>query len=86
MQYAYMANFKVNPPSVEPGIFIRSIQNPTLEFRQIILLSFTNRIHNHFSCFILCIPQLRMDKATVKVKGTPAVPFEGFTPSLNLGL
>jgi hypothetical protein len=30
-----------------------------------------------------CIPQLRMDKATVKVKGTP-VPFEGFAQPLNI--
>jgi hypothetical protein len=75
---AGMAGFTLNLLTYSPVRFLR------VEFRQIILQSFCKSYLYSF-IFNHCIPQLRMDKAPVKVKGTP-VPFEGFTPPLNIGV
>jgi hypothetical protein len=67
-----------------PVSFIRYIQNPRVEFRQIILQSFC-KLYLYSFVFDHCIPQLRMDKAPVEVKATP-VPFEGSTQPFNIGV
>ena len=83
------AGFTSNPPKVQLGIDVRSIQNTIVNLRKIFLQSDSLHIcheknHNLFaSSFFFCFIQFRIDEAPVKVKGTP-VPLEGLHVPINL--